>query len=426
MLTVIRLAAEVAAEAAERDSGLLFVLDEALAAARAALARTPELLPRLREAGVVDAGGQGLVTLLEGAMRFAKGEPPLELAEATAPAGEKMAEFLELHEDDEVGYCTNLLILPRPGDALDFPLVRERLLALGESGVVIGDEELVKVHIHTEHPGAVLEEAVRWGELGQIRIDNMAAQVRAVTETVQATVASAPMALGPRAAPPADGLELTGPQTVAVASGAGLVEALRGLGAAQIVAGGQTMNPSTEELLRAVESAPGDEVLLLPNNGNVILTAEQVVRLTSKRVAVVPTRSVPQGIAALAAFNFAGGLDENVAAMTEALGAVRSGEVTRAVRTATIDGVSVGEGQVIGLIDGTLCCSGASVATVLIDLLGQMAAASAELITLYRGAEVTGADGAAMVELLASRYPEVAFELVDGGQPHYDYLLSVE
>src|SRR3954452_7782682 len=249
MLTVIRVAAEAAEEAVTRDSGLLAVLDATLDGARTALARTPDLLPRLREAGVVDAGGQGVVTLLEGAALYARGETLAGSAGVTVPPGvaardlDKMADFLDLHEEDEVGYCTNLLILPRENGQLDFPVIRERLLALGESGVVIGDEELVKIHIHTENPGAVLTEAVRWGELGQIRIDNMAAQVRAVTEGVQEATGRATATL---AAPVADEVVTSGPQVVAVASGPGLVEALRGLGATRIVSGGQTMNPSTE------------------------------------------------------------------------------------------------------------------------------------------------------------------------------------
>ena len=194
MLTVIREAAEGAERTAQAEADLVGVLDAALVAARDALVRTPELLPRLREAGVVDAGGQGVVTLLEGICHFAKGEPlpgVEEPAVGTAP-GQRMIDFLEEHEEDEVGYCTNLMILARPGDRLDFPRIRERLLALGESGVVIGDEELVKIHIHTERPGAVLEEGVRWGELAQIRIDNMAAQVRAVTETATASTGRRP------------------------------------------------------------------------------------------------------------------------------------------------------------------------------------------------------------------------------------------
>lgn len=431
MLTVIREAADAAERAARSGANLIAVLDATLEASRVSLANTPELLPRLREAGVVDAGGQGLVSLLDGAARYAHGGTPADAAEppggAVAAPGARMAEFMEQHEDDEVGYCTNLLILPREDGQLPFETVRERLLALGASGVVIGDETLLKIHIHTEDPGAVLAEAVRWGEMSQIRIDNMALQVAQVAEGVQAAGGrGAPIAAEPPTPTPGAAAEVSGAQIVAVASGAGLERALRGLGAAGVVSGGQTMNPSTAELLRAVEALPGDEVILLPNNKNVILAAEQVSTLTTKRVAVVPTRSVPQGIAALAAFNFDADLDANVAAMTDVANSVHAGEVTRAVRTATIEGVSVTEGQVIGLVDGKLCCAGETVEAVLRAVLARADADQAELITLYRGADVDEAAGNAMVESLSSHYPDAAFELVDGGQPHYDYLLSVE
>ncbi len=418
MLTVIRVAAEAAAEAHGAGGALGAVLDAALAGARRALARTPELLPRLREAGVVDAGGQGIVILLEGASLRAHGEALTASAgvEAAGVSGQ-FAEFLDAHSAEEVGYCTNVMIEPRDGQPLEFATIRERLLALGESGVVVGDEELIKIHIHTEDPGAILTEAVRWGELGQIRIDNMTQQVETVNAGVRANTAPASASAA---------AEALGPQIVAVASGAGLVEVLRGLGAAGIVSGGQTMNPSTEELLRAVEALPGDEVILLPNNGNVILTARQVADLTPKRIAVVPTRSVPQGIAALAALNFDAPLAANVAAMTEAAEAIHSAEVTHAVRSATIDGVAVTAGQTIGLIDGKLVYAGDALDEVLLALLARTAADTAELITLYRGADVSEEEGGTMVESLAMRYPDVAFELVDGGQPHYDYLMSVE
>jgi len=428
MLTVIRAAADSAEEAASKDGALLAVLDATLDGARRALARTPELLARLREAGVVDAGGQGVVSLLEGAALLAHGDTLAASAGVVVPAGVAardlgtMSDFLDEHGEDEVGYCTNVMILPREAQPLDFLTIRERLLALGESGVVVGDEEIIKIHIHTENPGAILSEAVRWGELDQIRIDNMSFQVQAVTAGVQQQTAKAPMMI---ADTPAVG-EVNGPQVVAVASGAGLVAALRGLGAAGIVSGVQTMDPSTEELLRAVEALPGDEVILLPNNGNVILTVQQVVDLTSKRVVVVPSRSVPQGIAALLALNFAADLDANAAMMTEALQDVRSAEVTHAVRSATIEGVTVVEGQPIGLIDDKLVYAGESIEDVLLGLLARTDAASAELVTLYRGAGVSEEASLAMVESLQGHYADLAFELVEGGQPHYDYLMSVE
>lgn len=415
MLTVIREAAEGAERVATVGGDVRAILDAALQAARVALARTPELLPRLREAGVVDAGGQGIVTLLDGAARFLRGEPLPDRVTGIAAPGAAMADFLAAHEEDEVGYCTNLLLLARPGARFDYPTIRGRLLALGESGVVTGDEEVVKVHIHTEHPGVVLEEALRWGEVTEIRIDNMAAQVRDVSARRPATPT-----------PPEAATALAGPQIVAVASGDGLIETLRGLGAAAIVTGGQTMNPSTAELLRAVEALSGDEVIILPNNENVILTAEQVAPLTAKRIAVVPSRSVPQGIAALAAVNFDVGFAANVAAMTAALANVRTGELTTAVRAVTLDGVAVRAGETIGLLDGALCCAGAEATAVLFDLLDRMGAAAAELITLYRGAGVDEAAGQRVVELVQSRYPDATVELVNGGQPHYAYLVSVE
>lgn len=428
MLTVIRVAAEAAEDALDAGGALGAVLDAALAGARAALARTPDLLPLLREAGVIDAGGQGIVILLEGATLRAHGTA-LAASAGVCEAGTtgahdpgQLADFLDAHSADEVGYCTNLLIAPRGGQALDFARLRERLLALGESGVVIGDEELIKIHIHTDDPGAVLSEAVRWGELGQVRIDNMTRQIETVAAGARA-MAAAPTVQGTAPSAP---LELVGPQIVAVASGEGLADVLRGLGAARIVSGGQTMNPSTAELLRAVEALPGAAVILLPNNSNVILTARQVADLTPKRVVVVPTRSVPQGIAALSALNFDASLDANAAAMTAAAGALRSAAVTRAVRAATIDGVTVAEGQCIGLVDGALVYAGDTLTEVLLALLDRTDAATAELITLYRGAAVTEEEGRAMVESLAGRYPAADFELVAGGQPHYAYLMSVE
>ncbi len=427
MLTVIRVAAETAEAAVTQDAALVAVLDATLAGARDALARTPELLARLREAGVVDAGGQGIVTLLEGAVLAAHGETLTASSGVVAPSGGTAAElgtmsdFMAEHGEDEVGYCTNVMIAQRERQPLDFELIRERLLALGESGVVIGDEELIKVHIHTENPGAVLTEAVQWGELDQIRIDNMSFQVEAVSAGVRGATAIA----NPLTAASIED-DSGGPQIVAVASGDGLIAVLQGLGAQGIVSGGQTMNPSTEELLRAVEALPGNEVIILPNNSNVILTAEQVVDLTSKQVVVVPTRSVPQGIAALAAVNFDDTLTENAEAMTEAAQGIRSAEITHAVRTTTIGGVDVIEGQAIGLIDGKLVYAADTVEAVLFELLARTDATNAELITLYQGLDVPEAAGAAMVELIHERYGDLAVELVEGGQPHYDYLMSVE
>jgi uncharacterized protein len=248
---------------------------------------------------------------------------------------------------------------------------------------------------------------VTLGALTQIKIDNMDMQI----ETLDS-------------APPAE--PASGVSVVAVAAGEGLSAVLRGLGAAKIVRGGQTMNPSTQELLDAIDGAPTDDVIVLPNNGNVVLSARQAAEMARKQVRVVPTKSIPQGIAALSAFTFNADLDANATAMAGVASDMRTGEVTRAVRDATIGGVAVRSGAVIGLLDDVLTVSGDDGATVALELLHRMGVEQAELVTLYTGAAVSEADAAAVQARIASRYPNVAVEIVAGGQPHYDFILSVE
>lgn len=420
LLTVAR-AAAAAAESAAHDGGdVRAVLDGALAAARDTLARTPEMLPLLKEAGVVDAGGQGYVIILEGmrlhlAGRNVEAEAVPDLAPGQQQVAFDIGALQERHGADDYGYCTNFLITATPGTAMDYPAIRETLAGMGHSAVIVGDEHYIKAHIHTIDPGALLSYAVRFGALSQIKIDNMDTQV----EALEGPAPAAP----PRAQPPAPA---SGISVVAVAAGAGLSEVLTGLGAAAIVHGGQTMNPSTQELLDAITAAPTDQVIVLPNNGNVVLTAQQAADMATKQVRVVPTKSIPQGIAALAAFTFGADLDTNAADMTEAATAARTGEVTRAVRAATIGGVAVKAGQVIGLMDDVLTVSGTDRAAVTLDLLDAMGAAESELITLYSGADVSQQTAAAVRDAVQARYTEAAVEVVAGGQPHYDFIVSVE
>jgi uncharacterized protein len=412
LLTVSRGAATSAEAAARTGGDVRAVLDGALAGGRATLAKTPEMLPLLREAGVVDAGGQGYVVILEG-MRLhlaGRGVETEELPEI-APAGGAMAfdvgALHAQHGADDYGYCTNYLLTASPGTTLDFDAIRDTMAGMGHSAVIVGDEQYVKAHIHTTDPGALLSYAVTLGALTQIKIDNMDQQV----ERLDAESVDAPAA---------------GVSVVAVAAGEGLSAVLRGLGAARIVRGGQTMNPSTQELLDAINGAPTDDVIVLPNNGNVVLTARQAAEMATRHVRVVPTKSIPQGIAALSAFTFTADLDTNADAMTEVANDVRTGEVTRAVRDATIGGVAVKAGAVIGLLDDVLTVSGDDGATVALELLHRMGVEQAELVTLYTGADVSDADADAVRERIASHYPNVAVEIVAGGQPHYDFILSVE
>jgi len=417
LLTVSRGAAEAAETAAKAGGDVQIVLDGALAGARATLAKTPEMLPLLREAGVVDAGGQGYVVVLEG-MRLHLAGRSVEAEElsAIASSGAGMAfdvvGMQEKHGADDYGYCTNYLLAAAPGTVLDFALIRETMAAMGHSAVIVGDEQYVKAHIHTTDPGALLSYAVRFGSLTQIKIDNMDMQVEHLE-------GSAPPDVAP--AEPMGHISV-----VAVAAGEGLSAVLRGLGAAKIVRGGQTMNPSTQELLDAINHAPTDAVILLPNNGNVVLTARQAAEMASKQVRVVPTKSIPQGIAALSAFTFTADLDTNAEDMTAVASGVRTGEVTRAVRDATIGGVAVKAGAVIGLLDDVLTVSGDDSATVALDLLQRMDAEHAELVTLYTGASVADAAAESLSARIGERYPTLAVETVRGGQPHYDFIVSVE
>jgi len=414
LLTVARGTAEAATTAIKASGDVRTVLDAALTGARATLARTPEMLPLLREAGVVDAGGQGFVMILEGmrlhlAGRNIETEDLPEIAPATHQTmAFDMGEVTAQHGEADYGYCTNFLLTAAPDVTLDFAALREHFAAMGHSAVIVGDEQYLKAHIHTVDPGACLTYAVQFGSLTQLKIDNMDAQV----ETLEGHTAAAPPLLAEVA-------------VIAVAAGAGLSAVLGGQGAL-VVRGGQTMNPSTQEILDAINAAPAESVIVLPNNGNVILAARQAAEMTKKQVRVLPSKSVPQGIAALARFTFDADLDANVAAMTEAMSAVRTGEVTRAVRTATIGGLAVRSGQAIGLIDDVLTVAGADVPSVMLDLLTKMDAGSVELITLYRGADASEADAAALKAHIESTYPDAAVELLPGGQPHYDYVLSVE
>ncbi len=419
LLTVSRGAAEAAESVAQERGDVRAVLDGALAGARATLARTPEMLPLLKEAGVVDAGGQGFVVILEGmrlhlAGRNIDAEVLPDLAPGQQQVAFDMGALQEQHGADDYGYCTNFLITATAEAAMDYGAIRETLAGMGHSAVIVGDEQYVKAHIHTVDPGALLSYAVQFGALSQIKIDNMDAQVEALDGPA------------PEAKPAKKRALVSGVSVVAVAAGAGLSEVMMGLGAAELVRGGQTMNPSTQELFDAINAAPTDQVIVLPNNGNVILTAQQAASMATKQVRVVPTKSIPQGIAALSAFTFSEDLDTNAADMTEAAKGARTGEVTRAVRDATIGGVAVTAGQVIGLLDDVLTISGSECGAVTLDLLGAMGAEDGELITLYTGADVTPGTVAAVQGAVQARYPDAAVEVVAGGQPHYDLIVSVE
>jgi len=411
ILTVVREAAEEACLAAARTNDPQSVLERTVRRAWDALARTPDLLPVLAEAGVVDAGGQGLCVILEGMLRALRGEV---LGEPVAVAGAAATVAATPPAEEEYGYDVQFLIV---GQGLDVEAIRRDIDAMGTSALVVGDAETVKVHIHVPDPGVPLSYAVKLGSLRDVVVEDMQAQYR---EFVRAR-AQASATIAPEVAMP---LREVG--VVVVTVGDGLEKVFKSLGAAAIIPGGQTMNPSTEEILGVVESVPTPKVIILPNNKNIILAARQAQELSRKEVAVVPTYSIPQGVAALLAFNHQAGLEENAAVMERAMGDVRTGEVTTATRDVTLNGVKVRQGQIIGLMDDQLVVSGETVNEVVEVLLEQMEAAEREIVTLYYGAGITQDEAEALTAHLQERYPDQSFEVVYGGQPHYFYIISVE
>jgi DAK2 domain fusion protein YloV len=373
---------------------------------------------------VVDAGGQGLLVIFEGILRHARGESVegeafdvLEGVNALAPDGVHV-------EHGEYGYCTNFILV---GKELDFAEVRDWIAGHGDSAVVVGDERLIKVHVHTEQPGEIINYATARGNLRQVAITDMQEQHDEFIE-MHATGGTAP-AHGHAPTVPLSTDEaamLTGIGTVAVVAGAGMAQAFRSMGASALVEGGQTMNPSTQDLLKAVEALPQAEVILLPNNGNIVMAAKQVPDLSSKKVRVVPTDSLPQGMAALVAFNYEADLDSNAEAMAAAAEAVETGEITTAVRDVQMNGLDVKTGDVIGLHNGTLIVAGKTNDAVAEQLFEAMNTADHDLVTLYYGADVAEAEAQAFQASIQQRYPDQQVELVAGGQPFYAYIIAVE
>ncbi|HEY1014801.1 MAG TPA: DAK2 domain-containing protein [Herpetosiphonaceae bacterium] len=409
MLTVIRETSEAARDALAPDSDFPTLLQAIVAGARQSVDGTPKLLKMLRDAGVVDAGGQGLFVLFEGVLAHARGET---LEATAAPADLAAMAFDDIHSDDDFGYCTNFML---EGDNIPFEDVRAALAGMGTSAVVVGDERLVKAHLHLLRPGDALNYAVQYGSLSAIEITNMDHQRRDLHAADAAQKA---------AEAPAEPVSEIG--VVAVAPGEGFRQIFKSLNVGAVIAGGQTMNPSIQDLIDAIDSLPQDVVLVLPNNSNIILAAQQAQQLSAKQVAVVPTKTVPQGMAAMFAFNYALGIDENVAAMGRAVRDICTAEITTAVRDATVNDVEVRTGQTIGLVDGTLVESGDEPQSVLGRVIGRMELDEREIVTIYYGEGSSESKANAVAELIGESHPDVDVEVQFGGQPFYDYILSAE
>jgi len=411
ILTVAKDAASAAqAQAASDSNDLISVMEATIDAASRSVANTPNLLDVLKEAGVVDAGGQGLYTILEGALHYLKGDveemqfrKPRMIA-STTPIPARTPQMVAADEEP-YGYCTEFLL---KGQGLDPDKLRVKLQRKGQSLIVVGDESTVRVHIHTLDPGNILHYATSLGTVHQVTIRNMDEQHEDYLKMQKERVPAVEMA------------------TVAVVSGDGLADVFTSLGVTAIVPGGQTMNPSTRDLLQAVNSISSDKVIILPNDKNVVLTANQVQSLTTKVIKVIATETIPQGISALLAFNSEADLEANCEAMNRAKSSVRSIAITQAVRAAQLGGLTIKKKQAIGFLDGDLVAVGDSTTGVLGEVLAEIDLDEAEVITIYYRGDAERFEMEPFILGIREQHPHLEVELVRGGQPHYHYIVSVE
>ena len=441
MLTVISEAARAVVRYTEDDAiseNVLAAWQAALGAAKDALCRTPLQLAVLREAGVVDAGGQGLVILLEGAYRHLCNKPidygdswlsiPVldddghTLGDGSLSSVTSVSqEYLQATQDELYGYCTQFLL---SGQDINIEQLRNQLASMADSTVVVGNESVAKVHLHTHDPGPIVSLAVTLGTISQISMENIDQQHH------EFVALHSEMAGGEKLG---DEQDASGSlAVVAVAAGEGFASLFKELGCAGIVPGGQTMNPSTGDLLEAARNTGAGHVVILPNNSNIVPAANQAADLAVGRpvITVLPSRTLPQGVAALLSFNPEGERYSNMEAMEQALGEVQTLEVTQAVRDATVKGTEITLGQYIGLHDGEVAATGDSVAETLVSAISAMLKerdhGSFELVTLYRGEDVTEGEAREASEMIRQPHPELQVEVVYGGQPHYHYIASLE
>lgn len=423
ILTVIR----KVAQAAEEFSGDDFVefFDAIIKKGNKTLASTTHMLPQLEQAGVVDAGGQGLMFVLGGFAEALDGEPvSLKEPAAAKAVSSDVPQQATKTEDIKFAYCTEFII-NKYDPAADAGSLRSAIEGRGDCMLIIDEEDIVKVHIHTNNPGYVLEQAVKLGEMVNIKIDNMKHQHSALVGGAQAEAAQAEADTEAAAeiAPAAPEKELA---IIAVAAGEGLAKVFTDLGVSEIIEGGQTMNPSTEDILAAANRANAKNVIILPNNKNIILSAEQAQYLTDRKIYVVPSRSVPEGIAAVMAFTPDASAEELAGLMTEAVKTVKSGSVTFAVRDTNVGGKDIVKGNYLGLAGGEIISVAESLPVAAEELVKGMADEDAEVISVYYGADVSADEAAALAAEIEEAFPDADVLTYDGGQPVYYYIISVE
>ena len=412
ILTVSRLAAAKAQEASQENNFIEFVQNAAVEEAKIALANTVNQNPVLKKAGVVDAGGKGWLTALEAMLSSIQGEDVVAQSAADAPAVKEAADFSDFNtEDITFTYCTEFIV-SRENDK-DPEELRAFLSQLGDSLVLVDDDEIIKVHVHTNDPGKALSEAVHYGSFVTVKVENMRLQH---TEKVMNE-----KDLAPQIAEPEKPLGV-----VSVCAGAGLADVFLNLGVDQIISGGQTMNPSTQDILEAVNKVPAETVFVLPNNKNIIMAAEQVDALTPKHVVVIPSKTVPQGVTAMLAFSPEGAVEENTDAMTQALGNVDTMQITYAARNSDFDGYDIHEGDYLALYGSQLFGTSRDIKVLLKSLAEKVRDDGKEYVTIYYGEDVKEKHAQKAADIFADICPDADVNLLSGGQPVYYYLISAE
>ena len=419
ILTVAREAAEAGMKAAENTTSVVEVMEAIYAEAQASLKRTPELLPILKEVGVVDSGGQGLVCVYQGFVAALKGEK-IEGLEAVETNVVDM-QFEDDHdmdfmnpEDIVYGFCTEFTVrLDKEKKEFNEDKFREDMSKFGDSLLVISDSEFVKIHVHTETPGDVFNYGQQYGELIKIKSDNMREQHREVLRKQEAKQATAPKELKEQA-------------MISISMGAGLSKVLTSMGVDYIVEGGQTMNPSTEDIMKAIKEVNAKNIFIFPNNKNIQLAAKQAAELAEENVFVVESKTAPQGLAAVMVYNPQASAEENFANMQEVLSTVSTLEVTHAVRDTNIEGVEIKKDEFMGIRNGKIVVSNLSLNTVLEELLEKSLDEDSEIVTLYLGEESTEEYTDFLEQLIEEKYPDVEVELIESGQPVYPYIIGVE
>ena len=437
ILTVAREAAEMAVRAARTSDDIVSVMEKTYEQAQATLLRTPEMLPVLKEVGVVDSGGQGLLFIYEGFLRALRGEEFAERGEQAKPSvrPEELDKLIseqhnaQVHlktEDIKHGYCTEFMVHvthstepnKKPFSEL---LFRGHLDTMGDSLLVVSDDEIVKVHIHAEHPGQVLQYAQQFGSLHRIKIENMREQHANILKAEEGK--SEAKAAEPTVQPASEQLPYG---LIAVAAGEGIAKILRSMGVHVVVEGGQTMNPSTEDFMKAVAGLSAQHIIILPNNSNIIMAAQQAAALAEVPVTVVPTKSVPQGLAAALAFHADAEPSVNASAMEKAISQVKTGMVTHAVRDTQMGEVTIKEGDFIGLEEKEIVTAGPELLECAKTLLLGIVDEETEIVTVFLGEGATEEHAEALQEAVADAYPDAEVEIQPGGQPLYPFIFSVE